>query len=53
MSFLRRLVGGDDGDEEGEDDALLEHEGYSSSESQSGTSSHDEAQADPNDGMLL
>ena len=31
MAFLRRLVGGDDGDEEGEGDALLDHEGYSSS----------------------
>ena len=38
MSFLRHLVpgrGGDGSDEEGEGEALLEHKGYSSSESES------------------
>ena len=52
MAFLRRLVGGDDGGEEGEGDALLDHEGYSSSaESESSTNSRDESQPDPNDGQ--
>ena len=46
MSFLRRLIPGldDDSDEEGEGEALLEHEDYSSSESESSGSRDDTLQ---------